>query len=335
MKLDPFPSIYLVDFLQYSSSEHGKRRPPILKNKHSAHKGHGLTIHECPANPVLGPAKTQYDLCQRRIKESPVVTEHPDNPKILVDTGDPGLPFRKFVFRARSQMMYKVPKEGVSFFQKEGDSVSCLAEKIPAPMRDGRLALKFSGFVGHRIASRHFDQRSRGVIRSRISHESQHQGVGQRACSPYRIQIWLELALLVKTYQGLARHILLLLIQFQTIKAVDNPPQQGLTTRPEAEGIPPLKHLEETPDPRSHQSFAGDVFTSLALKLDNISLEDFSKIGQDPQTSPAIHPQGSGKNLQETRQSRLQITHHPVLLPRSLLLPIHILPSVKPDPPPG
>lgn len=32
MKLDPFPSIYLADFLQYSSSEHGKRRPPILNS---------------------------------------------------------------------------------------------------------------------------------------------------------------------------------------------------------------------------------------------------------------------------------------------------------------
>jgi len=257
-----------------------------------AHKGHGLTIHECLANLVFGTSQTQYDLCQRRIKEYSVVTEHPDNPKIFVDTGDPGLPFRKLVFRARSQMMHKVPKDGVSFFQKEGDSVSCLAEKVPTPMRDGRLALKFSGFVGHRIASRHFDQRSRGVIRSRISHESQHQGICQRACSPYGIHIWLELALLVKTYQGLARHILLLLIQLQTIQAVDNPPKQGLATRPEAEGVPILKHLEETPDPGSHQSFTGDVFTSLALKLDNISLKDFSEVGQDTQTSAAIHPQG-------------------------------------------
>lgn len=57
MKLDPFPSIYLADFLQYSSSEHRKRRPPILKYKHLAHKGHGLTIHECPANFVFAPPK--------------------------------------------------------------------------------------------------------------------------------------------------------------------------------------------------------------------------------------------------------------------------------------
>jgi len=98
----------LVAFLQYSSSEHGKRRPPILKYKHSALKGRELTIHECYADSVLGTSKTQYDSCQRRIKEYPVVTEHPDNPKILVDTGDPGLPFRKFVFRVRSQMMHKV-----------------------------------------------------------------------------------------------------------------------------------------------------------------------------------------------------------------------------------
>ena len=183
MKLDPFPSIYLADFLQYSSSEHGKRRPPILQHEHSALKGRGLTIHECYADSVLGTSKTQYDLCQCRIKEYPVVTEHPNNPKIFVDTGDPGLPFRKFVFRPRSQMMKKGPKDGVSFFQKEGDSVSCLAEKVPAPMRDGCLALEFSGLVGHRIAPGHFDQRSRGVIRSRISHESHHQGIGQSACS--------------------------------------------------------------------------------------------------------------------------------------------------------
>ncbi len=95
--------------------------------------------------------------------------------------------------------------------------------------------------------------------------------------------------------------------------------------------IPLLKHLEEMLDPGSHQSFPCDVFTCLTFKLDNISLEDFSKIGQDPQTSPAIHPQESGKNLQKTRQCRLQITHHPVLLPGDLFLPIHVLPSVKPD----
>jgi len=83
MKLVPFPSIYLAGFPQYSSSEHGKRRPPILKYKHLALKAHGLAIHECPANFVFDASPMRYCLCQRRIKEYPVVAEYPYNPKIF------------------------------------------------------------------------------------------------------------------------------------------------------------------------------------------------------------------------------------------------------------
>jgi len=43
--------------------------------------------------------------------------------------------------------MKKASKDGIPFSQKEGDSISCLTEKVPAPMRDGCLAFKLSGFI--------------------------------------------------------------------------------------------------------------------------------------------------------------------------------------------
>lgn len=158
-----------------------------------------------------------------------MITKHPDNPKIFIDAGDPGLSFGEFVFRSRSrQVTKKISKYGVSFFQKEGNSVSCLTEKVSAPMRNGCLSFEFAGFIRHRIAPCHLDQRCRTIIRRGISHKSQYQSVGQRTCSPYGIQIGLVFALLVKACQGTARRILLLFIQLQTIQGVKNSPKQSI-----------------------------------------------------------------------------------------------------------
>jgi hypothetical protein len=98
-------------------------------------------------------ASPKRDLCQRRIKEHPMIAKHPDNPEILIDAGNPGLAFPQFVFCTSSQMVHEIPKNSIPFLQKEGDSVPRFAQEVSSPVRDGCPAPEFPGFVRHRIAS--------------------------------------------------------------------------------------------------------------------------------------------------------------------------------------
>ena len=65
------------------------------------------------------------------------MTEHPNNPKIFIDTGDPCLALRKSILLSAHKVIKERPENAVPLFKQKRYTIPCLAEQAPTTMGYG------------------------------------------------------------------------------------------------------------------------------------------------------------------------------------------------------